>query len=213
MMVNREPLANHLPTPLNYGDTMLGSSKSGGLLPYYTVGGVKRLTAESIGILAWNKQIKIEMMTYEFNDLESNDYILAECKAVNPAGDSAIGACVEKQGKHALAVVFSKVQRQAIEQLIPQSEIKAALGYDVNGFEAHRLINHYNAAFAAKKALDKTKKVSHKGFWQFVEVESRGRIKNWTELKQEPKLCCRVAALLNHLKQSHSEPTLFFKRD
>ena len=192
MMVNRQALGNHMPIPLNHGETILGKMRTefeeveDMILPYYTIEGRRILTAESIGILAYGKSIQIETANYLFDDLEGNGYILAECKAVTPAGDSAIGAHVEKQGMHAFASAFSKVQRNAMAQLIPQSEIKAALGYDVNGFEPHRLVNHYNAAFAAKKSLDKRKKVSHKGFWDFVKVESMGKISNCCLLYTSP---------------------------
>lgn len=208
-MINNIALGNHLPTPITHGDSMLGNNKNEELLPYYVVNGNKCLTCESISILAWHKSIRIELMSYVFDDLAEKKYLLAECKAVDPQGNSAIGAAVEKQGMHALASGFSRAQKQAMEQLIPQSEIKQALGIETDGYEPPKLINHYSAAYAAKKSLDRSAKVNHKSFWLWLDSQTKGKVKNWTDLKQDTKLCCRLAALLNHLR-TYQSTAIFF---
>ena len=96
-----------------------------------------------------------------------------------------------------------------MQQLIPQSEIKEALGIATQGYEKPKLINHYSAAYAAKKSLDRSAKVDHKSFWRWLDTQTKGKVKTRTDLKQDTKLCCRLAALLNHLR-TYQSTAIFF---
>ena len=150
-------------------------------------------------------------MSYEFDDLAGNPFILAECRAVDGEGNSAIGAAVEKQGKNALAAVFTNCQKQAIQQLVPQSDIKRAKGERVNGYEKPKRTDHYSRAFAAKKALDSQGKMNNGNFWKWLRSQTKGKVKGWTDLKADTKLCCRLAALLTFLRKCKSRKgPLFF---
>ena len=175
---------------------------------YYTVGGQKQLTYESISRLALNRGIKIDSIDYELKDARPHGYVIVEAVAVDELGIATYGCAVEGEGLHALSTAFSKAQRQAISQLIPVSEMKTALGNRTD-YQGPKQIDHYSRAFAAKMELDKHKQCDNKKFWKWTAIQGPGDaiqrisrpINSWSKLKKHPRLCARIAAQLVYFKE------------
>ena len=146
--------------------------------------------------------------------------VLVETQAFSLDGKVAYGGAVtaRQSSPYFVTTAHAKSQRQAMEQLIPENEIKYAFWQTDGAIESGKsrtLMHHYQRCLELKEEIDETMSlVNHFTFWQWVtSLYTKPQLKkldlveinSWSLFEQDEQEACKLAAWLNYYKDSNDD--------
>ena len=164
-------------------------------------------------------KLRSDYITEYEEDVLMVNKVFAKATAQSLDGDIAYGAAVTARvsSPYFITTACAKAQRQAMEQLIPQNEIKYAF-WQSDGAEKYQpplMLNHYQRCLDLKEEIDTTMSVvNYFTFWKWVtslytnkqleELQLLG-INSWSLFEQEEQEACKLAAWLTYYKESNDD--------